>query len=418
MSAAINQPAPLMQTTGWLASANVLRNLGLLVVLLALTRFSTEGAVGRYAIALAITTPTFAFAQMGLRGVFLTHRKTISLASYILVQAAAAAAACLVSTVVGVVIDARFGVTVALVSVFKAADAFSEFFTGPLQQLDRARLVFWGFACSAVAGGAIVVVSLVIWANLDLALIGLALTNIAVMVTFFALPVVRSVQPTAGLGGLSGFATVVKAGLPIGLALSVFALVLTLPQYFLAASHGEAAVGAFAVLFYIYAAGDLFTGTLALAWMPHARQVFEKATRPDFNGYLRRTVLRWSSLYLPLSGAGFALAYFVYPVIFPGYVLGGDVIAPLACSILLLPALHFLSAAISVRNLYAHNLTMGAFAAVASLTACIVLIPNGGIVGAFWAVTLGIAARNVTAAFLLAVDRSSERGKVKREPQP
>lgn len=418
MSVPTDHPASLMKTTGWFASANVLRNLGLLAVLFALTRFSTEEAVGRYAIALAVTTPTFAFAQMGLRGVYLTHRRPLSLVSYIRVQSTAVAAACLVSVAVGAALDTRFGATIALVSAFKAADAFAEFFSGPLQHLNRAHLVFWGFACSAVTGATVVFGSLIMWASLELALVGLVLTTTIVMVVFFIVPVVRLVEPNAGLGGRLGFTTVLQAGLPIGLALSIFALVLTLPQYFLAIYHGEVAVGAFAVFFYIYAAADLLTGTLSMAWIPLARRELESDKGRSFGRFLRRTILQWTTAYVPLGAVGFALAYIIYPAIFPNYPLSGFVIAALACSVLLLPALHFLSAAISVTNLYAHNLTLGAVAAAASLAACIVMIPQGGIVGAFWAVTVGIAARNVIGAIVLARKGSRRRNIAEAELRP
>lgn len=418
MSTSVSQPAPLMKTTGWLASANVLRNLGLLAVLVALTNFSTPEAVGAYAIALAITTPSFAFAQMGLRGVYLTHRKSNSLVSYIVVQSVAVALAFLVSVAIGMAIDVRFGATVALVAAFKAADAFAEFFTGPLQILHKVRLVFWGFACSAAVGGAVVAVSLALWGDLNLSMSGLALIAVGVTVAFFAVPVLRSVPRRAGLGGMRGITSVVAAGLPTGLALAVFALVLTFPQYFLAASHGQAAVGAFAVLFYIFAAGDLFTGTLAAAWIPHARQALETQAGARFIRYVWSSVLKWTALYVPITAAGFVLAYFAYPVIFPGYALGSDVVIPLACSILLLPALHFLVAGIAVRNLYTHNLTLGIVSAAASLVACALLIPPSGVVGAFWAVTVGITARVLTAALVLAVDRSRERREEDRKPHP
>ncbi|WP_035880201.1 hypothetical protein, partial [Cryobacterium sp. MLB-32] len=71
------------KTTTWLLSATVLRNVGLIVILIMLARLTNSETVGQYAIALAITTPIFVMGQLGLKNVYLTMHRDFRFRSYL-----------------------------------------------------------------------------------------------------------------------------------------------------------------------------------------------------------------------------------------------------------------------------------------------------------------------------------------------
>lgn len=394
------QPESMTRTTVFLMLANVLRNISLLLVLLFLAQLTEPEVVGNYALALAITTPVFAFAQFGLRGVFLTLRAQVRLSSYAIVQTIGVLSATALSLAIVCIVDPPLASTVLLVSFFKGADAYCDLFAAPLQQHGRSDLVFWGFLTSALAGGSAVGALLAATENLDIALAGMALVSVLVTVFLFAIPAIRIVAQVKNNEKQVGAVRVIfAAGLPTGLSLSVLALIPTMPQYVLAWSVGSIAVGYFVVVLYTYMTAELFTGALVQSWLPHARDHFETQVRRrgDFLRWVIGHIVKWTALFLPITGAGFLGAMWVYPILFPDYPLSFDLILPLTLTILLLPALYFTSAAMSVRNLYSHSLTVGAVAVTASVAASLLLIPVFGVPGALWATFAGVAGRTGTA---------------------
>ncbi|TFD50809.1 hypothetical protein E3T55_08405 [Cryobacterium frigoriphilum] len=397
------------QMTTWLLSANILRNVGLIVVLVVLARLTSAETVGRYALALAITTPIFVLAQMGLKGVYLTMHHDYRFRSYALVQLVMVAAAVIVSVGVALVFNRDLIVTVTLVAVIKVADSLSEFFSAPLQKYDAARRIFWAYLTSAVLGSAVTGVALALTRDLDVALAGLAATSLFVAIFLMGFPARRLVRGREGdahalLAPAQDRRRILRAGLPMGVAGAILALVSSMPQYFLARDHGEGVVGYFVVLLYVFAIVDIFSGTLTQAWIPKARLALENTDGDHFR-FLRSTLVTtgwWSLVLMPLAIIGLVIVSLLLPIVFgPEYVLSFAVALPLFVGIVVLPSTHFGGTAVAVQNFYVHGITLSIGSALVSLIACSVLIPGFSAAGALWAISLAYAARGVFAFVIL-----------------
>lgn len=393
------------RSTVWLVAANVLRNLGLLAVLLALGQLTDPATVGRYALALALTSPIFVFAQLGLKGVYLTLRTSHRFSTFLAVQIGAVVLAFTASVVVALVVNPALVSTVALVSFVKSVDCGFELGSGALQRYHHTPTVFWSYLTAAILGIVAVVAVLLASAELDLALAALGTVNgvVATVSTVrLGLRLARRHEVLVPHPPMRvSVVGILKAGLPTGAAAAVLALVASLPQYFLASSWGEATVGHFAVLLYLVAIADIFGGTLTQAWIPGARARLEERTS-GFVGFTLASTLRWTAIFLPLTVAGLWIASAVLPVLMsPEYTIGFDLALPLAVAIMLLPLLHFGGTAISVLNLYIHNITLSVVAAGVSVLACLVLAAPFGLVGALWATVLAYLARATVALAIL-----------------
>ncbi|WP_166784041.1 lipopolysaccharide biosynthesis protein [Cryobacterium suzukii] len=399
------------KTTTWLLSATVLRNVGLIVILVLLARLTSTEVVGRYAIALAITTPIFIMGQFGLKNVYLTMHQNFRFGSYVAIQFVMIALAFLVSVGVALVFNRDLTLTVALVSVIKVADTLSEFFSAPLQKYHSAPRIFWAYLISAILGSAVTGLALVYTRDLDIALAGLAGTSLFVALALMWVPAQRLAhhREDAAFPALSRVRedrkTIIRAGFPTGVAGAILALVSSMPQYFLARDHGESAVGSFVVLLYIFAIADIFSGTLTQAWIPRARESLRRTTesRPLF---FLQSVLKatgwWTLVLVPVAIFGLLLMSLLLPVVFgSGYSLSFAEAVPLAVGILVLPATYFGSTAVAVQNFYVHGLTLGIAAAGVSLMTCLVLVPPFGAAGALWAVALAYGGRGVVAIAIL-----------------
>ena len=398
-----------IQMTTWLLSANILRNVGLIVVLVVLARLTSTETVGRYALALAITTPIFVLAQLGLKGVYLTMQHDYRFRSYALVQLVMVAAAVMLSVGVAFVFNRDLLLTVTLVAIIKVADSLCEFFSAPLQKYYAARRIFWAYLTSAVLGSVVTGIALAVTRDLDVALAGLAVTSLFVAIFLMWLPAQRLVRGREGdghslLAPALDRKRILLAGLPMGVAGAILALVSSMPQYFLARDHGESTVGYFVVLLYIFAIVDIFSGTLTQAWIPKARQVLENIDRNHFR-FLRSTLVTtgwWSLVLMPLAVIGLIIASVLLPIVFgPEYTLSFEVALPLFVGIVVLPATHFGGTAVAVQNFYVHGITLSIASALVSLIACSALIPQFGAAGALWAITVAYSARGVLAFVIL-----------------
>lgn len=396
--------------TGWLLGANVSKTGGLLLFLLVLARFTNAKTVGDYALALAITAPIFVFAQLGLKGIFLTHDLPIQFRTYVRLQLASIAIATLVSVGASALAIGALVPTVLLVSIIKSVDSITDLFAAPLQQYEKTARIFVGSGGSSLVAAIAATTALIMGVNLNLALITFATASVIAAAPTMWFPGIRFVriyeaETDAQIENSSDqFKKLLRAGIPVGLSGALVALVATLPQYFLSAYFGTSAVAHFAVFFYAIALADIFLSTLSQSWIPRAREALtHPAIAPHgFFRFLIRTTLTWTFAVAPIGLAGIAAAWFVVPAVFgPDFKLSFAIAAPIWATIVAMPLAAFSNIGTIVKNLYVHTIWLSSLSAIASLVACAVLIPTSGIAGAFWSLLVASIARAVPSAALL-----------------
>ncbi|MCL2454411.1 MAG: hypothetical protein FWD18_03805 [Micrococcales bacterium] len=404
----------MVRSAGLLFGAAVVRNVGLLLLLLFFARVFDQATVGYYTLALAIATPLFGFAQLGLRTVYVTLRPNAPIKDYALVQGVSLTLAFVVLAAIAVVVGTvglepsvpgAFVLTLLLVGVAKMADMFADTLTGPLQLTDRIPRVFGAAVATVVVTVGVAATIMFATRSLNLALAGLAVSAVLATFVVMYLPV-RKVGVSTGLWseGSATRRTIVMAGLPSGVTVAAIALVSTMPQYFLTPWHGPAVAAHFAVLLYLYALADLATGAAAQAWIPTARRrLVDGALRSE----LVRTILRWTAVYIPGTAVGMVLAAWALPVVFPkDYTLGLAQAVPLGLAIVALPFAFFSMISVSVLNRYAHGLTLSISSTLVALVLCAVLIGPLGMTGAAWALVGAVLTRGVVAFIIVMVDKS------------
>lgn len=398
------------RSTLYLLGAQFLRNLGPLIVLFLLARLTTPDTVGTYSLALAIVTPFFVFAQLGMRTVTLTLRPEGLFRDYALVQTVGVMLALVAATVFGLVGAPALSVVVLLAGLTKIADAFSDFLSGPLQRHGRSLVVFAASLAAAVIVSAGTAIVLFVTRDLVPSLLALAVLSLASAYLFLFRPasrVSREAEATRAHvpSTRARLRRIVLAGLPLGIGMSVMSLISTVPQYVVTASFGEAETARLAILLYVYALADIVTGVVSQAWIPHAQAHVGRST--GRNPILRvsvRGALVWTLVYVPVTVGGLFLSAWLIPIVFgSAYTLSLSEAIPLGLAVLLLPSAHFLATAVSIRNDYAHALALAVGSTMLSIGASLILIPQLGIAGAFWALLAAVAARAVIAVGILAV---------------
>lgn len=397
------------RTTAHLLAAQFLRNLGPLVILLLLARLTDPETVGTYSLALAIVTPFFVFAQLGMRIVTLTLQPEASFRRYTIVQSVALGLALITAILFGAIGTPQLTLVVLLAALMKVADAYSDFLSGPLQRHGRSKTVFTASLFAAIVVSLIAALVLYLTNDLVPTLLALAVSSLLTCYLLLFRPAqnvshaAESLIPPPTAEGSREIRRIVLAGLPLGVAMSLMSLISTVPQYVVTASFGPAETARLAVLLYIFALADIVTGVVSQTWIPHAQQQLRQVPpRPSVLAISGRATMRWTLIYLPLTLVGLVLAAWLVPILFgSAYSLSLAEAVPLGLAILVLPSAHFMATAVSIQNAYFHALTLAIVSTVLSLATCLLLIPQLGIAGAFWALLVSVASRAAIAAIVL-----------------
>jgi O-antigen/teichoic acid export membrane protein len=398
------------KTTTWLLLANISRNIGLIVVLILLARLTNQEVVGHYALALAITTPIFALLQLGIKGIYLTLIGKYGFGSFLRVLLSCMALAVLISIAIALVVAPALIIAVLFVAFIKVNDALCELLSGPMQKHHQPSRIFWTYLVSAVIGAIVVAATLTLGWGLETALAALATTSLLVTAFVMWNPATRLAnlhEPHEYADRSQAFTaakTIVRAGVPTGIAAAILSLVVTIPQYQLAAASGASAVGYLAVMLYGLAVIDIFLGTLTQAWIPQAQMALtlDVDDVKSFTPYVVRTSLLWTLAMVPLAFFGVGLMSILLPLVLGHqYAMTWAVAIPLIVAIVLSPAQHFTGVGLIVRNFYNRNVIPSLAAVSASSLAGLVLIPPYGVAGALWTIAFALAVRGSTTVVIL-----------------
>lgn len=407
------------RTTSWLLASNIVRNLAAIAVVILLARLTNSKILGDYALALAVTTPVFAFLQFGLKGVYLTLKHGVTYKSFLLIQALSMVLAIVFSIVIAIFISPQLLLTIFLVSLIKSNDAFGELFSGPLQKYGKPNLIFWGYSSTALFGTASVAVLLSLGMNLNIALSALAVVSIAVTLSLMArksiflansrVPTIQQIK----LSKRSQLVLILKAGLPTGLAASVLSLVITIPQYQVAVSSGTSAVGYLAVMLYGLAIVDIFLGTLTQAWIPRAQELLHisQSDKKAFGKGIVQSIILWSALMIPAATLGvFLMSILFPPLLGKEFSMTIGIAVPLCVAIVLSPAQHFAGVGLVVKNYYFRSIIPSVLAAITATVFGFIFVMTMGLSaqGALWAIAIALAVRGSSTLFMV-LNKSEHR---------
>lgn len=409
------------KTTSWLLASNIIRNLASIAIVVLLARLTSTQTLGDYALALALTTPIFAFLQFGLKGVYLTLNTTTAYTSFLKVQLLSVILAVLISVAISAVTSPKLVLTVFLVALIKTNDAFSELLSGPLQKYGKPNLIFWAYGTTAFIGTVSIAVLLYLGCSLNFSLGILAFISVSITAAILlrkSIGLEKNQTKNAfhlGISRNEEYSRILKAGLPTGIAASILSLVITIPQYQVAASAGTADVGYLATLLYGLAVVDIFLGTLTQAWIPRAQELLHLSAEEAnaFGKGLLKSVLLWSALMVPAAIVGvFLMAVIFPPLLGSEFKLSISVAIPLCVAIVLSPAQHFAGVGLVVKNHYFRSVVPSALAAGTAAIAGYVLIEmlKLSCQGALWAIAIALAVRG-TVTMLMVLNKSQEHSK-------
>lgn len=398
------------RTTTHVLLANVSKNVALFAVLLIIPRFYGSTNFGAFSLALAVTTPFYAFALIGARILRLTGPKQLSTKSIelsLLITGALALVSSLLFTQIfrpDASTDSAIsilGFSVFAVAIYKWGDLFTELFAGELQRdFKTGKLLFVSISSGAVLVAAAYFLS-ILKLPFQIFLTGIGIAGILSALIFkFSIGTSRSESN-------SKVSQTLKLGLPLGLAGAIGTLMSTTPQYFVAAFYGPELVGVLAVILYVFSLADLFGAAYAQAWVHKIKE--RDSAKGQIRFALKIGVIS-SFIFIPISIIGVWLFSMIAPLIFGiGFIVTLSEALPLVIAVSLLPLVHMVSIALLVRIAYKQSLFIMLASAISVVILSTMLVPTLGITGALLSVMVGTLVR-VLAPLVLNRDLLGARG--------
>lgn len=373
-----------------------------------LARAGGPEAVGRYALALALTAPVMSFAALQLRALLASDpaerfvfREYRALAS---ITAAIGLVAC---GALALVTGAGRGAwsILAAVCVMRVTDSLADVYYGLWQQQERMHMIGLGRVVHAVFSTFLVALGAGV-GGAESAVWGAALGSAVAYAFIHTITVRDTLARHALLRGPERPSTrrlleLAAEGLPMGVILLLSTLQTTVPRYFVDALLGSGALGLFAAAAQLTAAGNVFVGALGSAALPRLAAHAAGNTKA-FRALTRKLLLAGAALGAAGVAASALVGRWVLQLVYGAPFGDGEgllvVLSVAAASGFVASLLGYAltSARIIVAQPAILIVTLGALTAL-----CAVLVPALGTSGAAWALAVAYVVQGVASRIVL-----------------
>lgn len=364
--------------------------------------------VGDFSFALAVVTPVFVTAQLGLRNVYLTLLARHAFATYLRIRIASGVLAAGVVLATCMLPGGPDAALVAPLAVVKFADGIMDICFGSMQRRDEMRRFGTAMIANAgltvAAGGAIYVltgsVAGAVWAS--------AAASLAV-VAAFGYPAARREMSGSAIRTPRGVRAVVSAAVPVGFAQSLNSLLGFLPVLVLGLRSDVGTVGVFAAASYVVTAANLVCAAIQQIILPRFAALVAADRNPmDRSGRRRALVAAGAGL---LAGTVTYLAgpWLLVTVYGTGFEVTPEEILPLAFTVAVLPLMYVTGAVLLALNRYGVQTGLACVSVLASAAYGTLHVGDLGLVGAGLMLCIGCSIRSIgglVAATLLTRSRA------------
>lgn len=391
----------LRKNISWTLAGNVTYAACQWGILIAIARLGTPEMVGQFALALATTTPVFAFANLNLRFVQVTDAvDRFQPQDYVSLRLLTSACAFLVVLAVALIaFDAYvLGLVVAAMACVKASESLCDVIHGIQHKRERMKAISIARGIRGIVSVATVATLLAVTKSLPTALIGLAAVN-AVVLLAVDVPAARvrgdgtGFQPFAMHLQIKTLLPLGLLSLPAGLSSALLAFNLNLPRYFIAHYLDVTALGYYAAAAYLLVLTDLIVRSARQTALPRLAKLYSQDRTADFCRLTGRLMLLGAGCTLPLL----ALAWIDGEMVL-AWLYGAEYRDAAEVFFWLMIANFLWQSSIPIAALWAVRcywleLQIHFLTTVVAASAGWVLVPRLGLVGAAWSM---IAARIIT----------------------
>lgn len=389
----------LRRSMTWSLAGRMVYALCQWAMLLVLARLGGPLAVGRFALALAVTGPIILFSNLGLRHVQATDADgRYDYADYLAVRGWTTIAALIVLAAFLMLASypEETAQVIALVAVAKGFESMSEVVYGLEQVHHRLDLTTRSLCLRGVAGVAAMLLGYWLGGSLTASIAAMTaawagcylLHDLAAQRRLLATP-----RPDAAPADRPRDGSPARrrrqlawVALPMGVVALLISLNVNVPRYFIDAWLGEQVLGRFAAMFYFVVVGSLVVNGLGQATLVNLAGYHANRQRRAFVRLLGRLVAASCGLGLVGVIAGWLLGAWLLTLLYgPAFV--GD--AGLFVWIMIAGALNYAASAlfygVTAGRIFVGQAVLYAAVTAVNACACALLIGGHGVFGVVWA---------------------------------
>ncbi|MFW6575833.1 polysaccharide biosynthesis C-terminal domain-containing protein [Acinetobacter baumannii] len=393
----------LLNKAKFLLSGNILFAFSQWLILIFISHFSDNQAVGAYTYALALVTPVFMLTNLQLRPIVVAEfnlNSNFNYKSYFALRFYSIFLAILVSFLLSFLSSSNVWKVVLLLGCIKALEAISDIIYAYYNAQGKTKLISLSLTVKSLAL-ILVFGSLLYFYNLlNIGLIGIILIyvltlllidfrNIGLNKKYFYLNVVD-------------FKNIIILALPLGISVMLVALQSNIPRFFLEKFFNLESVGVFSVFYYFIIVGGIVINSICQFISPKFSILFKENKMHELN---KLTMQAWGmATFLGISGliVSLTLGEFFVDILYGShYLVWIDIL-----NIIMFAGLFtYLSVVngylMTSLGLIKIQLPLFLFLTIFTLVLCWTLIPAYGLLGAAWATVASSAAQFTLSTLIL-----------------
>lgn len=393
----------LLNKAKFLLSGNILFAFSQWLILIFISHFSDNQAVGAYTYALALVTPVFMLTNLQLRPIVVAEfnlNSNFNYKSYFALRFYSIFLAILVSFLLSFLSTSNVWKVVLLLGCIKALEAISDIIYAYYNAQGKTKLISLSLTVKSLSLILIFGGLLYFYNFLNIGLIGIILIyvltllvvdfrNIGLNKKYFYLNIVD-------------FKNVIILALPLGISVMLVALQSNIPRFFLEKFFNLETVGVFSVFYYFIIVGGIVINSICQFISPKFSILFKENKMHELN---KLTIQAWGmAAFLGVSGLIVSITlgdFFVNILYGSHYLFWIDIL-----NIIMFAGLFtYLSVVngylMTSLGLIKIQLPLFLFLTIFTLVLCWTLIPAYGLLGAAWATVASSAAQFILSTLIL-----------------
>jgi O-antigen/teichoic acid export membrane protein len=405
----------------WTLAGNILYAACQWGILISIAKLGTPAMVGQFALGLAVSAPVFMLTSLQLRAVLATDaRDEYHVAHYFALRILGTAAGLIL--IAGFVALSHFrrdtAMVILLVSLAKAAETLSDIVYGFWQKHEHFDKIAIALSGRGLGTFAAVAVVLYFTRSIVLATTAMAAYWFVWLATYERngaknlLAGVSSHESLQADWNREECKRLAVLSMPLGIVMLLLSLNANFPRYFVEHYLGEAALGYFAAMAYVFVAGNTLMAAMGQSSLPRLARQFD-SNRPAFVRLLKNMV----SLGAAVGFAGVGLGVFFGPA-FLRLVYRADYAQYANVFIWLMVGAAFafvgsmLGYAMTAARVFRPQVPLFLGTTAVTALACWITIPRWGLTGSAYAVLFGAVFSCTGSAYVVSnFLRSQPRGR-------
>lgn len=300
----VDKPGSLLANFSFTLLGSIFYLLAQWLIFLCIAKVMPVKTVGVYSLAVALTSPVVLLTDLQLRAVVATDKnQEYQFGDYLGTRIILSILSMLTITVLVLINQYDFyiiGIVLAI-GFYKVIETGSEIYYGLFQRYEKMRYVGISQALRGFFALLVMVIFLRFTGSLFIGSLAVGVCWLLILI-FFDMP-----NGKPWFSGKVGFSQnifkIIISTIPLGLVSMLISLNSNIPRYFLESSWGSEALGYFAAMVYILAAGNMVVSALGQVVSPKFAECFARRDYQAFN-----KLLMFCSI---LAGLGGLFGYFV-----------------------------------------------------------------------------------------------------------